>query len=275
MDHLNKQQIVLVVLLASFVTAITTGIVTVSLTDNTDTGVVNTVNKVVERTVEKVVPTGTTTIIKTENRTVIVGVDEILAKAVEKVTPSVARVYEEGFTGNTFVGIGIIINKEGMVFLDKKSDIAEVMDDSKYKVVYPDGKTFPGEIVKDDSNGQIIINPVATSSAKVPTYTPAVIADSNSLRLAQNTVIVSGESNNVVYSSLLQSLVQNTNASSSVKISGFSVNIDEKKTAIGSIAINLNGEIIGYKAVKEGKELNYFKTINFIKDFISNTDKKI
>jgi hypothetical protein len=269
MDHLNKQQIVLVVLLASFVTAITTGIVAVSLTDKADPGVVNTVNKVVERTVEKIIPTSTTTVIKTENRTLVVGVDEVLANSVEKASASLARVYEESLGISTFTGIGIVLDKSGSVFVDKRINEVLTAEGSKYKIIYSDKTSTPAKIIKDNGKGWLILSPIDTaSSSKV--YTPANISNSDSIKLAQSAIIFTGEDNNIIYSSLIQSIVPNNDASSTIKNHSFAVGTEERKTVAGSLAINLNGEVIGYKSAIEGKELNYFKSINLIKDFIKN-----
>ena len=54
MEQLTKQQIVLVTLLVGFVTSITTGIVTVSLMNQSPKGVSQTITQVVERTIERV-----------------------------------------------------------------------------------------------------------------------------------------------------------------------------------------------------------------------------
>jgi hypothetical protein len=53
--NLNTQQLVLLCLLVAFVTSITTGITVVSLMDDTQAPVSQTINRVVERTIERVV----------------------------------------------------------------------------------------------------------------------------------------------------------------------------------------------------------------------------
>lgn len=56
MDNLNKQQIILIALLVAIVTSITTGIVTISLSEKSPTGASQTIYKVVQQTIEKVTP---------------------------------------------------------------------------------------------------------------------------------------------------------------------------------------------------------------------------
>ena len=48
MEHLTKQQIILLALLVSFVTSIATGIVTVSLINQAPAGTTNTVERIIE-----------------------------------------------------------------------------------------------------------------------------------------------------------------------------------------------------------------------------------
>ncbi|MEI7480540.1 MAG: hypothetical protein WCJ59_02830, partial [bacterium] len=87
MENLNKQQLILLTLLITFVTSIATGIVTVSLMDQAPKNVTQTINRVVERTIEKVVPTkvdGNQTQQTTIKETVVVKEDD-------KVTSTIAE----------------------------------------------------------------------------------------------------------------------------------------------------------------------------------------
>jgi hypothetical protein len=57
MEHLNKAQIVLLTLFVSFVASMATGIVVVTLMQQSPEPVAQTITKVIERTIEKVTPT--------------------------------------------------------------------------------------------------------------------------------------------------------------------------------------------------------------------------
>ena len=56
MEHLTKQQIILLTLLVSFVTSIATGIVTVSLINQAPANTTNTIERVIENTVAAALP---------------------------------------------------------------------------------------------------------------------------------------------------------------------------------------------------------------------------
>ena len=117
MDHLNKQQLVLLALLLSFVTSIATGIVTVSLVNQAPPAVTQTINRVVERTIEKVVPAQGAAVITRE--TVVVKSDDAAINSIEKNSASIVRIktkIDPNTAGNpsaepleVFVGLGLVV----------------------------------------------------------------------------------------------------------------------------------------------------------------------
>src|SRR3990167_633125 len=108
MEELNKNQIILLVLLVSFVTSIATGIVTVTLMDQAPAAVTQTINRIVERTVEKVVPRETqiSTVIK--EVPVIVTEEELIVKAINQGAKALVRLTDAEKEELTF-GSGFIV----------------------------------------------------------------------------------------------------------------------------------------------------------------------
>ena len=111
-DKLNKNQIVLLTLLVSFVTSIATGIVTVTLMDQAPVGVTQTVNRVVERTIERGVPgeTKTTTVIK--EVPILITDEQLIADLVQSASAAVVRV-TRGATES--LGSAFIVSRDGQV----------------------------------------------------------------------------------------------------------------------------------------------------------------
>ena len=118
-EELSKSQIVLLTLLVSFVTSIATGIVTVSLMDQAPPAITQSVDRIIERTVERVVPGQAAAVVTT--KTVIVKESDLISQAVEKVAPSVVRLYAGTSTESTFLGFGVVINEAGTIIGDVSS----------------------------------------------------------------------------------------------------------------------------------------------------------
>jgi len=107
MEQLNNQQIVLLVLLVSFVTSIATGIVTVTLMQQVPSGITQTINRVVEKTVETVVP-GETNIIVGDS---LGENSDDLVKLIKSYTPSIVTVSSTSGLDRT----GFVSSSEGHI----------------------------------------------------------------------------------------------------------------------------------------------------------------
>ncbi|MEK7552661.1 MAG: trypsin-like peptidase domain-containing protein [Patescibacteria group bacterium] len=182
MDELNKNQIVLLVLLVSFVTSIATGIVTVTLLDQAPPAVTQTINRIVERTVERVVPgeTQVSTVIK--EVPVIVTEEQLIVKVVNDGSKALIRLIgatppDEG----KFLGSGFLLD-DGLVITDAQLfPVATSSARAKtptYRVVLADGRQFPAErLVSGDQSSSVTIFKI-TSDEKVTSWPTLSLASS-------------------------------------------------------------------------------------------------
>ena len=86
MEDLNKNQLILLALLVSFVTSIATGIVTVALMEQAPQSVTQTINKVITQTIEKVVTE------KAPAAVIQASEDDLIASALEKNSRGVVKI---------------------------------------------------------------------------------------------------------------------------------------------------------------------------------------
>lgn len=209
MENLTKHQLILVALLISFVTSIATGIVTVSLMDQAPKGVTQTVNRIVERTVERVVsePKKPGEIIK---ETIIVKEEDKIIEAIEKNAKSMVRIYKadlnsgSGIPLKTFVGLGIIISKEG----DIVTDSSIVSSSDFYSAILNDGKEFDLKLQPSQENRLVSFLKIMPRGNDQLALTPAILADSDSLKLGQTVISLGGKLRNSVSIGVITSFVE-------------------------------------------------------------------
>ncbi|MEN9390431.1 MAG: hypothetical protein RLZZ283_531 [Candidatus Parcubacteria bacterium] len=116
-EELNRTQIVLLVILVSFVTSIATGIVTVALLAQAPPAVTQTVNHVIQRTVESVVPAvgGTTETIK--ETTVVVKEEDLVTETIANTFARIASVHETVSSSSPVVALGVLV-QGGLLITD-------------------------------------------------------------------------------------------------------------------------------------------------------------
>ncbi|MDO8575528.1 MAG: hypothetical protein Q7R78_02405 [bacterium] len=304
MEHLNKQQIVLVTLLVAFITAITTGIVMVSLNNQQEQpGVVNTVNRVVERTIERVIsPATSTPIIKqTENRTVYVTLEEQAVKAVENGIKSLVRVYATVDTTSSrlsasalaaaqstyiYVGSGILLDDKGTVMMNKSELLYNYSTNYNYFAVYREVKDqkVPLKTIKNDNTSGVLndltfFTPDTTSSiVKIDTKSlvfNSSLGNSDNLKTAQGIFTISGKDNDIVHQGIVQSLEkEKVGTTTAEKVNKINISVNPSNTSLGAMLINTSGDIIGFKTSSVVSDTqNSFIPINIVKNILSDLTK--
>lgn len=277
MEELNKNQIVLLTLLVSFVTSIATGIVTVSLMDQTPPGVTQTINRVVEHTIEKVVPgeVKTTTVVK--EVPVLITEEQIISDLVQSESPGVALLAAED--GKTILGSAAIISGDGLVVTAASLLGADLTPGKKFTLILGKGDKVDLLLSKTSSNSDVALLQAdktkldtlaaADVDAKNATSTQAARKSWVALQIAETesfpgqTVVTIGASSGGsvnVAGGIVSSLVTSATTSEVIFIKTNAVN----QSNLGGPVFNTKGKIIGL-SVSPGSAV-YSKAI---KDLIS------
>lgn len=292
MEQLNKQQLILLALLVSFVTSIATGIVTVSLMDQAPPAVTQTINRVVEKTIERVVtePSKQAAAVVTKE-TVVVKADDLVIEAIEKNTKSVVRIKEVTGDGEsrrqTFAGLGLMVSKDGHIAADiavayRKTDEAGNSLPESYIGVFPDGKIFSLNIVYSDQGaGIMLFQPLLQDREKgtIKFIPPAF--NSLPLKLGQAVVAIGGDDTNSVSTGIISNLSERaaqrpadggTAPSSGEKVL-LAIKTDIRSTELvsGSVLLNLSGEVIGMNAGTAALNRNTFLPIQKVLEALAKT----
>ncbi len=273
MQDLNKNQIVLLTLLISFVTSIATGIITTSLLQQAPIEVTRNINSIVEKTIQTV--TTPATIISSpqqkEVTTIIVKEEDRIINSINKNIKSIVRINEKDGVALTisFYGIGLVVSKDALIVTDRKTIIAN----NTYVATMSDGTVFflsplgldkttnfilfkANQSVKlaennTDSTGQNSSQTALTAQTSKTNYVfvPAIFSGEEA-QLGQTVVALGGEVNNAVAVGRVTSLdmkSSGTGTTTTKYIVAINTDISAKDLTDGSPIFNLSGDIVGIK----------------------------
>lgn len=260
MEDLNKNQIILLTLLVSFVTSIATGIMTVSLLQQAPIEVTRNINSIVEKTIETVTTPGTviTAPGQKEVTTVVVKEDDMIISSIDKNIKSIVRINEKDAVLGTvsFYGIGLVINKDGFIGADRKT----IVPSNTYTAIMSDNTELRLTPTGIDKQTNFIlfkaVQPEKTGTSNISNtyvFTPAVMSD-NELKLGQTIVGLGGDTTNSVAVGRVSSLdmKETGTGTSTVKyISGINTDISSSNLVDGSPAFNLSGDVVGIKLLSD------------------------
>lgn len=272
MHDLNQNQMVLLVLLVSFVTSIATGIMTVSLLQQAPLEVTRNINSIVEKTIEKVVPASIASGITSSTKdvtTVVVKEEDLIISSINKNIKSIVRINETDSLGAIyFYGIGIVLTKDGIIGTDRKT----ITSSSIYTATLSDGTEFkivPMDVDKKTSS--IFFKANLPEKTKYD-FLPAKLASVDS-QLGQTIIGLGGETQNSVAVGRVSSFIMKDSGTgtSTVKyIGGVETDMSSKDLLSGSPFFNLSGDLVGMK-LSQGSSGSFtpigiiYKELNTIK----------
>ena len=248
MEDLNKNQIVLLTLLVSFVTSIATGIMTVSLLQVAPVEVTRNINSIVEKTIEKVTPSNNLTLQK-EVTTIVVKEEDSITEAISKNVKSIVRIKEWDPLADitNFYGLGLVIDKNGSIVADRKT----ITEGNKYTAVASDGSDFSLTATGTDKKTNFIIfKPSETISTSTRSALVVGTFGTSDPKLGQTVISLGGNTTNAVSVgrvTLLGTSDETVGTTTTKYISGISTDVSIKDLVDGSPLFNLSGEIIGIK----------------------------
>lgn len=247
LKELNASQLVLLTLLVSFVTSIATGIVTVSLMEQAPPIVAQTVNRVVERTVERVVPAAqeanaVSAVPVVTEKTVVVKETDYIAAAIEKISPSVVRLFTTtkdatGEDADIFLGLGVVASDEGAIY----ADIAAWPASSEVFIERSDGTRVTGTLVAKDERTGVLTLAGATSTSEGPlSWRPAEFARATAL--GSPVVSVAGRSTMRVGNGIVSALPSSDGES---PIGFVDTSVPSGAIVYGSVVVDERGHVLG------------------------------
>ncbi len=236
-EHLSKSQIVLLTLLVSFITSIATGIVTVSLMDQAPPAIAQTVNRVIEHTVEKVSSSGQAAAVVTQQKTIVVKESELVAQAVARATPSLARVYSGASADSLFLGFAVVLDKAGTLAGD-----AYAIDAGDAFVETPDGARVRAFVQSRDAGSGIVYFRTATTTVdeKPVQWNPATLSVSHAV-LGESVVVLSGRTVARIAGGIVTALVPAKNGTPQI----IDTDVAPESIVPGSPLIDTDGSLVG------------------------------
>ncbi len=281
MEELNKTQVILLTIFITFVTSIATGVVTVTLMDQSPPGITQTINRVVEKTIEKVASPA-----EVKEVRVIVKEGQLIADAIKMAKSSMVKIIpfsvdvakssdQEKLSQNTSVGsenkslekeftpsdltasivtaplftvsadepgIGLIISADGIVLTTANISIGK-----NYTIILEDRREFKAEGVYSTLDGSLNLLKINKDELVKIKVLPVAKLSSNKPQLGQTVVGLGFDG--VGYSAKIGIVAK---VSDNEKLnSNLDTNLVLDNNNIGGPVINSDGEVMGFVVTKD------------------------
>ena len=272
MDHLNKQQVILIALLVAIVTSMTTSIVTISLSDRSSGGASQTIYKVIQQTIDKVTPVDSPVrqiVDTTPAKTVS---DELpLSSIASQAGKNILRIYEEDpATGNKQnVSLGVVVNSKGSIIAstfasttlpDNVPIFALNSNGDKIYVVFQKSST---------ENGLVLLQ--TRDSGDNKKLTPIPLAGFSSLVLGSNIVSFGTKEDKSVVSTGIVSEFDNLPGSTATSTASavIATDVSISSNHSGWLLLNTYGKVAGFLLPMTEDKIARFVDASLIKKITS------
>ena len=250
MEHLTKSQIVLLTLFVSFVASMATGIVVVTLMQQSPEPVTQTITNVVERTIEKITPAQFQP--EKPAKTIIVKDEDLIVAAIDRNVKSIVAFKAVGQDGAVHTaGVGVIVSPDGLVITDKGNFGEGVLTTTIYGVAYA-----LQILSHEDANTLGIGRLTPVTATTTPVFTPVTFGNPDALKLGQTAIVIGGRDGRTIVTGLVSNLDTYTKTDKDTKVetkvlSNVGISLRLPGTSNGAPIINLDGGVIGFLSIDE------------------------
>jgi hypothetical protein len=248
MEHLTKAQIVLLTLFTSFVASMATGIVVVTLMQQSPDLVPQTITNVVERTIEKITPT----FVEKPGKQVIIKDEDLVVASVDRNIKSTVSFRVAGENGVSIAsGVGTIVSSDGLVITDRGNFGAGVLTTTI------DGVSYYLQVVSDDKSKTLGLGKlVPVTATSTPSFSPVALGNSDALRLGQTAIVIGGRDGKTISTGLINNLDTHTVINKDTKaetkvLDNIGVSMRLSGSSNGAPIIILSGEVVGFLSIDD------------------------
>lgn len=249
MEHLTKAQIVLLTIFVSFVASMATGIVVVTLMQQSPEPVTQTLTKVVERTIEKITSNPT----DKPASSVPLNIEDLTVAAIERNIKSTVVFKAVSQSGESHsAGVGTIVSADGLVVTDTGNFGEGALTTTVGGVQYA-LQVMSNE--KGNSLGLGRLTPVGAGVAGGK-FTPVTLGNPDVLKLGQTTIVIGGWDGKTVMNGLVNNLEMRTIVDKDKKtetkvVDNIGVSTRPGASSNGAPIISLSGEVVGFLSINE------------------------
>ncbi len=245
LKDLNHSQLLLLVVLLSFITSIATGITTVTLMQEAPISITSPINRVIQQTVEKIVPAPS----NDKPQTVVIKEEDLVVDAIAKNKSALFAVSKDfrDPTSNTLteisIGQGFAVSADGVVAVDAQW----APGDDSYYVENASGKSKAEFLFTDKGVSYLKIGD-SVAGRTAPTAAVPAFGDISKIKAGQRLIVFGDTINSFIF--------DGTEA----------VKVNITKSLAGGMVLDLEGEVLGIALSGEGKS---FVSANIIQESLT------